>query len=122
MSVLELNSNCEDNNNIVKNLSRSGSAITVSGLDYGVVSSHGAPSPPPLPGLNPAITHFPANPSSFGVVHKNNGTSSNPNGEMLEKRRVSILNGSASIGKHSLSSNINIITSPDRPILPGVYK
>ena len=93
MSTLELD---QDNNN-VKIKSRNS---TISGLDYGVV----APTPPPLPGQQ-LVTHFPAS-----------------NSEMVEKRRVSIINGQSSVGKHSLSSNINIITAPDKHILPGVYK
>ena len=88
----------------------------MSGLDYGVVST--APTPPPMPGQ--IITHFPANPK----IPDYSNTNSAQAGQMIEKRRVSIVNttGSTLNGKHSLSSNINIITSPDKHILPGVYK
>ena len=94
---------------------KSGSVVTISALDYGLVSK--APTPPPMPTVqhNPrghqSVTYFPAvlNSAALGA-----------NPEMAEKRRVSIVNGS--LGKHSMSSNINIITAPDKPILPGIYK
>ena len=72
------------------------------------------------------ITHFPANPNPM-PDYKNSSYNSG-SGQMIEKRRVSIVNNNGSTqqymnGKHhSVSSNINIITSPDRHILPGVYK
>ena len=77
------------------------------------------------------VTHFPAsNPNPMpNYNNSTNSSASLSNGQMIEKRRVSIvntngssLNGNSLSGKHSLSSNINIITSPDRHILPGVYK
>ena len=100
----------------------------MSGLDYGVVSPATAPTPPPMPGQ--IVTHFPAsNPNPMPNYYNSTNSSALSNGQMIEKRRVSIvntngssLNGNSLSGKHSLSSNINIITSPDRHILPGVYK
>ena len=76
------------------------------------------------------VTHFPAsNPNPMPNYNNSTNSSALSNGQMIEKRRVSIvntngssLNGNSLSGKHSLSSNINIITSPDRHILPGVYK
>ena len=98
----------QENNNVLK---RSTSQISqgslLSGIDYGVVSNVPTPpAAPPMPGSN-LVTHFPS-------LSKD---------EMTEKKRVSIIN--TGTGKHSLSSNINIVTAPnvaDRHILPGVYK
>ena len=112
----------ENNNNVVlldahKSSGIRNTAPIKSGLDYGVVCT--APTPPPMPG-QASVTHFPSMPR---VLESSSGMGI---GEMSEKRhqRVSYVNGS--LGKHSLSSNINIVTAPNlvdhKPILPGIYK
>ena len=122
-------SDVESNNNITDSISRkssalsrkSGSVTIVSsngsgGLDYGVVNV--APTPPPMP--SQPLTHFPSNP----ILPSDKYRTDSALADMTENRRKPILiNGSAS---HTLSSGINIVTSPtammEKPILPGVYK
>ena len=81
----------ENNNMLKRSTSQISQGSLLSGIDYGVVSN--VPTPPmapPMPGSN-LVTHFPS-------LSKD---------EMTEKKRVSIIN--TGTGKHSLSSNINIV-------------